>query len=535
MSTGGAAPKSTAGPRTFVERSGVKIPIAVKYAGITAVLVLGFVAYVSRSSYVISLAELDSEINRGGIALTALAARSIDPFWSNKELAEFELLEKQTQLANGIRAWLDDPGLEGVLDVLVFESKDRFIVSASGRDRFGLVGERPLPSPDAEEAGVEVFQGSLRAGGRDTPARSYERPITRPHEKEVLGYVRVFLSAQDIEVLKEKLLATLTITLIVALLIAIPAVVLVGGILTRPIRVLRNDMTKVAAGELEHQSTIHTGDELESLALAFNRMTAHLADAQERESRRKAIERELSIATTIQTALLPDEIPALPGFELFPFYQSAKEVGGDYYDFLQLDETRYGIVVADVSGKGIPGSLVMTMTRSLVRMAARASGGPAELLTRVNSSLSRDMTRGMFVTLIYAEIDVATGMLRLARAGHNPAYLYRASSRRLESLQPGGIALGMVDDLFAPNLEISQYALGPNDLLVLYTDGIIEAMDDEGNEYSSGRFERVLAQHVNDPPHAIVQAVLSDVERHTNGAEPSDDITLLVLKRQETA
>ncbi len=505
--------------------------MAVKYAGITAVILVGFVLFVSRSNYSVSVRELDTEINRRGIALTAVCAQNLEPFWRDDSLPDRDMLDKQNQLHQDLAILLTDPALEGVLDVLVLEDEKNFIASASGSEEFGLADERPIASPEADRAGVSVVSGKLRAGGRNALARSYVRAI-KTGEVQV-GLVRVFLAAEKIENLKDQLLETGTWTIVVALLVAIPLVVLVGGLLTRPIRVLKNDMSKVASGDLDHQSSIHTGDELESLAVAFNRMTAHLADAQEREVGRKALERELAIATSIQTALLPDAIPVIANHELFPFYQSAKEVGGDYYDFLDLGESRYGIVVADVSGKGIPGSLVMTMTRSLVRMAARERATPAEILTRVNASLSNDMTRGMFVTLMYIELNLAEDTVQLARAGHNPAIWYRSAEQTIEELQPGGIALGMTVDLFVPNLQVVEFRMKPGDFLVLYTDGVIEAMDANAKEYTPERFAGVIKDHASESPREIVQAVLTDVERHTRGAEPSDDITLLVLKRSE--
>ena len=140
----------------------------------------------------------------------------------------------------------------------------------------------------------------------------------------------------------------------------------------------------------------------------------------------------------------------------------------------------------------------------------------------------------MFVTLILADLDSSTGRLRIARAGHNPAFLYQESRSQLVALQPEGIALGMdKGDLFATTLKVQEYVMKPGDVLVLYTDGIVEAMDPDGNEYTSERFAQVLTELHGASCREIVSAVVEDVEKHAAGADPSDDITLIVLKRED--
>ena len=207
-------------------------------------------------------------------------------------------------------------------------------------------------------------------------------------------------------------------------------------------------------------------------------------------------------------------------------------MGGDYYDVIDLAGDRAGIVVADVSGKGLAGSLVMTMTRSLVRMAARIQPDAASILGEVNASLSRDMTEGMFVTLAWAELDHDRGRVRIARAGHNPPLILR-SSGRVEQFQPEGIALGMdPGPVFRRTLEVSDVTLDRGDSLILYTDGIVEAMNPQGEEYGLVRFARVLQSLQDETSDQLVEGILDDLAGHVSGAEPSDDITLVVARRE---
>jgi sigma-B regulation protein RsbU (phosphoserine phosphatase) len=176
----------------------------------------------------------------------------------------------------------------------------------------------------------------------------------------------------------------------------------------------------------------------------------------------------------------------------------------------------------------------MTMTRSLVRMAARIQPDAASILGEVNASLSRDMTEGMFVTMAWAELDHDRGRVRIARAGHNPPLILRRSGR-VEQFQPEGIALGMdPGPIFRRSLEVSDVDLAAGDSLILYTDGIVEAMDHDGEEYGLKRFARILQSLNEATPDDLVEGVLADLALHVAGAEASDDITLVVARRELT-
>ncbi len=511
-------------------RSRLYIPIAIKYAVVTAVILVVFILVVRRLTLDLALESVDRQINTRGISTTLILSNTIEPFWLSKAPAS-EKAAAQHKLTERLNRLLDELKDKDFLDLLVIDdSGEQFVAIASQGDRrsrnIRLRAERALELPEDETAAVTIFDGYL--GGRR--ARSYEHAILA--DGQPAGLLRVFLSAEKIESLRRDLEQTVTWLIIVALLVAVPIVTLLGALLTRPVRVLKNDMAQVSSGQLNHKSTVRSGDELELLAEAFNRMTDKLAEAKDREATQRALERELSIATRIQASLLPTGVPETPGYEVKPYYQSAKEVGGDYYDFLLREDGRLLIVVADVAGKGIPASLVMTMTRSLVRMAARESVSPKAMLTQVNRTLARDMTRGMFVTLALVEIDLTTGAIQLLRAGHNPPLWCSQREQRVRSLQPAGMALGMPQTKFEQNLEVTELTLDPGDLLILYTDGITEAMSREGREYTSERLTAIVEENARHPAADILERVLGDVQTHVNGAEPSDDITLVVIRRE---
>jgi len=509
-------------------------PIAVKYGAVSGIILLTFVLWVGNTSTQLALQATADQVNSTGSEQVQLVSSLVTPFWADSTIPDTDQQQAQTKLAEQLKTFIDTPGPHTILDVLVLDDSGRtLIASARGGDRLKIALGDEIAPPMLVKTGVRVHQGSLANGNSIAPVRSFQLDLTDDSD-QVIGSVQLFLSTVAIERLEQSLEQASSQQIWTVLLLGIPFVLIVGFLLTRPVRRLREDMAQVARGNLQHQSTVSTIDELGALASSFNRMTRFLADAREQELHAQAVARDLSIATRIQKALLPDQLPEISGIEIARYYQPAKEVGGDYYDVIDLPGDRAGIVVADVSGKGLAGSLVMTMTRSLVRMAARIQPDAASILGEVNASLSRDMTEGMFVTLAWAELDHDRGQVRIARAGHNPPLILRESGR-VEQFQPGGIALGMdPGPIFRSSLEVSDVNLAPGDSLILYTDGIVEAMDSQGDEYGLERFAQILQKLNLATPDDLVEGVLADLAIHVAGAEASDDITLVVARRERT-
>ena len=197
--------------------------------------------------------------------------------------------------------------------------------------------------------------------------------------------------------------------------------------------------------------------------------------AREQARTLQSYEAELQTAREIQTNLLPDRIIELPGYDVFCIYMSAKEVGGDYYDFIPVDRENVAFVVADVSGKGIPGALVMSQVKTILNIQAVGNLSASSTLALANEAIARNIKRGMFVTAIYAILNVRTRRLSVASAGHNPMILYRARLKKYELINPNGIALGFdKGPLFARTIKEEVVQLEPGDRVVLYTDGVDE-------------------------------------------------------------
>jgi sigma-B regulation protein RsbU (phosphoserine phosphatase) len=241
--------------------------------------------------------------------------------------------------------------------------------------------------------------------------------------------------------------------------------------------------------------------------------------------------RELEIAREIQANILPKAYPKGREFQLAGAYRSAREVGGDYYDFIEFREELLGILIADVSGKSLPGMLVMLLTRDIVRKLARQVNEPAALLSAVNTELLANIKKGMFVTMFFGILDKARGTFSFASAGHNPLIVVRQETGKAEAIKTKGFPLGMVDtDTYEARIESGEISLLADDGLVLYTDGVNEAQDATGEEFGIDRFVRVIEQNRDSSAEELVEEILQQQSLFVGDAPQYDDITLLAIK-----
>lgn len=242
----------------------------------------------------------------------------------------------------------------------------------------------------------------------------------------------------------------------------------------------------------------------------------------------KMLEHELAIAEELQANLLPRKVPHVPGFELNAYYRPSREVGGDYYDFIAIDEDHLGIVVADVSGKGIPGSIVMTETRALMKSEGVRTLSPAEALTRVNRVLYNDIKRGMFVTMFYMVLSIRKGVIIVTSAGHNPMVLWRAGTNSCHLVNPNGIALGIdKGPLFEKTVQEQKVQLYVGDRFVLYTDGVVEAMNAQEQVFGANRFYVKAKQYADRGSSEFLSLLVQDLQAHQGSAPQHDDITMV--------
>ena len=243
---------------------------------------------------------------------------------------------------------------------------------------------------------------------------------------------------------------------------------------------------------------------------------------------RERTEREIQLARQIQQTFLPDKLPELKHWQLAARWQTALQVGGDFYDVIELDENRLGLVIADVADKGMPAALYMTVTRTLIQALAGSSTSPAALLERVNNILFSDKANGMFVTAFYAEVNLNSGKISYVSAGHNPPIVTRMDGSMYE-LERGGIALGVLEDI---HLMDQQIMLNPDESLLLYTDGVTEATSFSEDMFGLEKFKAVISENAKISIDEMLTAIEQALNEFRGGMPPSDDVTMLCIHRK---
>ncbi len=255
---------------------------------------------------------------------------------------------------------------------------------------------------------------------------------------------------------------------------------------------------------------------------------AQMVQAQQAQlSEHERLEQELRTAQEIQHTFLPKDVPCIPGWQLLPYYQSAREVGGDFYDFIPFDDGCLGLVIGDVAGKGIPAALVMTATRTMLRTAAQATTSPGEVFARANELLYAEIPAKMFVTCFYAVLDPTNGHLRYSNAGHDLPY--RRSKEGVSELKATGMPLGLMP---GSQYEDHEVTITSGESLLFYTDGLVEAHNPGREMFGFPRLKQFIAEHADGS--SLSTLLLSELRSFTGESwEQEDDITMLTLQRTD--
>jgi serine phosphatase RsbU (regulator of sigma subunit) len=317
---------------------------------------------------------------------------------------------------------------------------------------------------------------------------------------------------------------------VLVLLVAIFDFVMVAGLarsITAAIRALQGGAARLEAGDLAHRIDVRGADDLWSVAGAFNQAVAGFERSRELELERTRLENELELARQIQARLLPAGPPRVAGFEIAGYYDPALQVGGDYFDHLEAGEGRVLLVIADVSGKGVPASLLMSGFRASLMSQDLATGDPVALSGHLNDFLLRSVEMGKFVTAFLAFADSRTGTLDYVNAGHNPPVLLRSNGSHT-SLEAGGLMFGVLPG--AP-YAAGHTTFGPGDLLVLYTDGVTEGASVTHEQWGDERLLAAVRRGAARPCSELVRGVAEEVRTFEGEQGPADDITLLVARR----
>ncbi len=462
----------------------------------------------------------------------------------------------------------------------------RAVAWPSSADAYAVVVDLPVtPEMGArlrEETGVEILEVGILEEGNDVRVESDPTFATAPPEgradgsgglfrrrfdwvayvpvtawetgAELFPAVSIRVSVADVwariapEQRGGSMLLSQTLLLIVAIvggmfliiqLVAFGMGLALARSITGSVHELFAGTERVRRGDFSGRVAVQSRDQLGELADSFNSMTASIEDLLRGKAEKERMEQELRIARNIQMSLLPQGPLNLPGVSVTAHCEPAREVGGDYYDFLSIDEHTIGILVADVSGKGTSAALYMAELKGVVLSLSQRHTSPREMLIEADRIISRHLDSRSFITVSYLVIDLQAATLRYARAGHCPLIYVPgpyAASRTPHLLAPDGMVLGLQLDegrTFSRLLEEATLPLGRGDVFLLYTDGISEAMNAAGEFFGDNRLAEVVGQHADLPSDELRERILRDISVFAGDAAQHDDMTMVLLRVEE--
>jgi sigma-B regulation protein RsbU (phosphoserine phosphatase) len=339
----------------------------------------------------------------------------------------------------------------------------------------------------------------------------------------------------------------LVLFVIGALFLIIQFIALVAGLtlaksITGSVHALFTGTERVRLGDFTHKIAVSSDDQLGELAGSFNSMTASIEDLLQQAAEKKRLEEELRIAHEIQMSLLPQGPLAMTGLSVTALCVPAREVGGDYYDFLPLDDHRLGVLIADVSGKGTSAALYMAELKGLVLSLSQIHTSPRELLIAANRIIARHLDARSFITMTYAVIDLHARTMTYARAGHTPLIYVPGgdgpgvAGGHMKILAPDGLVLGLKIDggeMFERLLQEESIPMHAGDLYLFFTDGISEAMNAHDDCFGENRLGQLVERHAHLPSDELRERVLREISAFVGDAPQHDDMTMILLKVDE--
>ena len=430
--------------------------------------------------------------------------------------------------------------------------------------RTALPGAADNGDDDAEQALTRLVAESSRAHAvltvgpldilRGRPGRLLAAAPVLDHDGLPSGVAALSLPADHLESTFRAMAAFgggLTLALLTA---GMAATWLVALLISRPIAHVTQAAAEMEALRFVPESLDDTGrrsDELGRLARVFQSMArevmareehleglvrARTAELQAKnellEAAHKQMQEELRAAQALQAAILPQQFPSTPSYQCDALMVPALQLGGDFYDLFAIDDDHLAVAIADVSGKGVRAAFFMAISRTILQNTGKEGHAPGECLRRANDLLCQTNPMTMFVTVFYGVLNIRTGTFRYANGGHNPPHLVQSADGSVRRIPPtGGMALGIMDDMDYAEGEVQ---LTPGDTVFLYTDGVSEAMDVDGNEFTEERLTKTLSHTETLPIDRVLQRVRDDVKVFVGEAAQSDDLTCLVLRYAPT-
>lgn len=260
-------------------------------------------------------------------------------------------------------------------------------------------------------------------------------------------------------------------------------------------------------------------------------METYVPEYVSRIAERERFLKELEIARSVQMKFLPQHTPDIPGLEIESYCRPAMEVGGDYFDFITAGTEHLGVVIGDVSGKGVSAAFYMTMAKGIFHTVARRAGTPKEILRELNGVFYENAAKQVFISVIYGAFDLRTRTLRFARAGHNPLLVRKREGEKAELFNPKGMAIGLAaDEVFQQNLDEQAIQFDAGDVFVFYTDGLSESMNEQGEEYGEERLSSLIQQHAHRGVKELKRIIIEDIQIFSGQAQQHDDFTMVIVK-----
>jgi sigma-B regulation protein RsbU (phosphoserine phosphatase) len=409
-----------------------------------------------------------------------------------------------------------------------------------------LLGSSTTTGAKGEEQAPSLFGKSLAFFDSTDWSTGEVRRVTVSMTYRAGELYRRLAFAQNVIVNGSPLSQLILIVLVVVagLFVVIQLVALIMGMalarsITSSIHELFMGTERVQQGDFTHRISIETKDQLGELADSFNEMTGSIENLLQTAAEKKRLEEELRIARQIQMSLLPRGPLDVPGLGVTALCVPAREVGGDYYDLFPLPDDRLGVMIADVAGKGTSAALYMAELKGIVLSLSQIYPSPRQLLIEVNRIISANLDSRSFITMTYAVIDLKAATMTYARAGHTPLiYMPGPASptKGAQILTPSGMVLGLridgAEEKFSELLEEERVCLYEGDIIVLYTDGITEAMNAESDLFGDNRLSNIVEEHGHLESGELRERILREIEAFVGGADQHDDMTMILMKVQ---
>ncbi len=470
-------------------------------------------------------------------------ADKVSSFLQNDDLDEYD------EIYSGLREIKEAYKPQYLYLFIPLESGDRmhmiFDISADGDDP---ADHDSLGSIVPDESGLHsrllsYFSGAAAMSSVVTSTKEYgyvmsDYGLLTGSDGKNVAVIGVDMGMEQIvDEIRTQTFSMILVTVLIIVLFCVLCLITVNGQIVKPIKNLAHHMGQFDKDKSDFEMnsfTVHTNDEIELMASSYNSMANDLHQYVENlravTAERERIATELNVATQIQASMLPSIFPPFPSrkeFDIFATMQPAKEVGGDFYDFFMVDDDHLAVVIADVSGKGVPAALFMVIAKTLIKNSLQEGGKPADVFTSVNAQLCENNEAGMFVTAWMAVYEISTGKLTFVNAGHNPPLIKRkdGSFEYLKS-RAGFVLAGMGGMKYRDNENF----LAAGDILYLYTDGVTEATSVDEQLFGEDRLKAVLDKNADVSLTQLLHMVKGDIDLFVNGAEQFDDITMLALK-----